>query len=91
MHAVAEFGVSLSRTTISKLLKRKGRYCGGRETDFSKRVKKLRRCSCPDLDRVLPGWFTRVELKTPISDAVLLEKPKELAKPNIQEYRCLTN
>lgn len=79
-HVAREFGLKVSRTTISKLLKRKARHMGEDESKFSKSAKRIKRPENELLERALTLWLWKTEQVTQISDDMVAEKARELAK-----------
>ena len=75
--ASEQLGVTVDRTAVTKLLKRKD-LLSKDERDLSD-LKKSRPLQCPKLDEALHRWFLYYQNKVAISDHILLEKARELA------------
>eukprot|EP00172_Hildenbrandia_rubra_P002184 Plantae.Rhodophyta-Hildenbrandia_rubra.ctg28771.p1 GENE.Plantae.Rhodophyta-Hildenbrandia_rubra.ctg28771~~Plantae.Rhodophyta-Hildenbrandia_rubra.ctg28771.p1 ORF type:complete len:550 (+),score=102.22 Plantae.Rhodophyta-Hildenbrandia_rubra.ctg28771:784-2433(+) len=79
-YVAEEFGLTVSRATISKLLKRKAKYMGDDESQHPENVKRMKRPQNEALERALTLWFWKIESVAQISDDMVVEKAKELAK-----------
>lgn len=73
------FNLAVSRSSISKLLKRKAKYQYGDDSKHSASVKRARKPKFQELEKALSAWFWKTEKAAVISDDLVIQKAKEFA------------